>query len=626
MLRRRLISALLLLCAAGTLHAQPDRITAPVDAARVVALDGNLRPPMLLQNDGGSVDGSFPLPAMILFLRPSSSQQADLRQLLEDQQNPGSPLYRHWLTPEEFADRFGDSPNDIAALTGWLQAQGFTVARVARARTRIVFSGTARQVEDVFHAEIHHYAFAGKSHFANAAEPSIPAALSELVGGIDGLDDFAPDQPEMTTPNGTHLLAPDDVATIYDIMPVYQSGIDGTGQKLVVVGTTEFNASALADVAAFRAQFNLPPNVPEVMLAAGYPDPGVNSNSINEAHLDVEWSGAIARNAQVIFVYAITFLEAIEYAVDSNLAPVITASFNNGCEAVNSASNMNFYRSLAQQANAQGITWVNSGGDSGPAACDGNGAAIAMGGLAVRFPASIPEVTAVGGSEFNEQLVAYWAPTNTVNSASALSHIPEMVWNDALALGALWAGGGGASIHFPKPAWQTGPGVPNDNARDMPDVVMAASFSHDGYYVIRNGVSVTTGGTSAAAPVFAGILTLLNQYVVNNGIQKQPGLGNVNPMLYRLALPLTGVFHDITVGNNIVPCVNGTPDCSNGSMGFSAGPGYDLASGLGSVDVANLLNCQEAARYIAVLDPSGRRPHQPTPGPTDSDVRCAVVR
>jgi uncharacterized protein (TIGR03437 family) len=276
--------------------------------------------------------------------------------------------------------------------------------------------------------------------------------------------------------------------------------------------------------------------------------------------------------------------------VDNNLAPVITMSANTGCEAVNTPANVSFYQALAQQANAEGITWVNSGSDAGPASCDPNGFPLALNGLGLRFPASIPEVTAVGGTEFNEQGGSYWNATNTANGASAVSYIPEMVWNDALALNALWAGGGGASIYFPKPAWQAAPGVPNDGARDLPDVALAASFSHDGYSVIRNNAVVTTGGTSASAPVFAGILTLLNQYLVSNGIQPQPGLGNVNPALYRLASTTTGIFHDITVGNNIVPCAPGTLDCPNGTMGFHAGPGYDLASGLGSVDVAQLLN------------------------------------
>jgi uncharacterized protein (TIGR03437 family) len=552
-------------------------------------LNGNLRPVILRQNDAGRVDEDFPLPAMTLFLKPSTSQQADLRRLLADQQNPASLQYHRWFTPQQFADRFGLSLDDSAAAADWLRSQGFTVSRIAHSRTWIAFSGTAAQAEGAFHTEIHSYRLDGKKHFANATELSIPAALTNLISGVDGLDDFSPEpvQPQMTSNFGAHTLAPDDLATIYDIAPLYQSGIDGTGQKIAVMGNSQFDASALADVAAFRSQFHLPPNVPQVVLNSDYPDPGVTAG-VNEAHLDIEWAGAIARNAQIIFVYSGTFLRAVLWAVDNNLAPVITMSANVGCESANTAANMAFYQGVAQQANAQGITWVNSGSDAGPASCDPNGAPIAMSGLGVRFPASIPEVTAVGGTEFNEQSGAYWTATNTANGASAISYIPEMVWNDALALDLLWAGGGGTSIYFAKPVWQSGPGVPNDNARDLPDVALAASFSHDGYYVIRNSAAVTTGGTSASAPVFAGILTLLSQYVVSNGIQSLPGLGNVNPALYRLAG--SGAFHDITVGSNIVPCVTGTLDCPNGSMGFSAGPGYDLASGLGSVDVAMLLN------------------------------------
>jgi uncharacterized protein (TIGR03437 family) len=574
---QRRFFALWLLAAASGLRAQ------------VVPLSGNLRPAILRQNDAGRVDGDFPIPAMTLFLKPSTGQQADLRQLLADQQNPASPQYHRWLTPQQFADRFGLSLDDSAAAADWLRSQGFAVGRIAHSRTWIAFSGTARQVEGALHTEIHRYLLNGKTHFANATELSIPASLANLISGVDGLDDFSPEpvQPQMTSTFGAHSLAPDDLATIYDIAPLYQSGIDGTGQKIAVMGNSQFDASALADVAAFRSQFHLPPNVPQVVLNSDYPDPGVTAG-VNEAHLDIEWVGAIARNAQIIFVYSGTFLRAVLYAVDNNLAPVITMSANVGCESANTAANMAFYQGVAQQANAQGITWVNSGSDAGPASCDPNGAPIAMSGLGVRFPASIPEVTAVGGTEFNEQGGAYWTTTNTANGASAISYIPEMVWNDALALDLLWAGGGGSSIYFAKPAWQSGPGVPNDNARDLPDVALAASFSHDGYYVIRNSAPVTTGGTSASAPVFAGILALLNQYVVSNGIQSQPGLGNVNPALYRLAG--SGVFHDITAGNNIVSCVTGTLDCPNGSMGFSAGPGYDLASGLGSVDVAMLLN------------------------------------
>jgi len=614
----RLAIAILLLGTANVLPAQRSRISHPIDPARIVPLTGNRRSAMLLQNDEGRIEGDFRLPAMTLFLKPSPDQRTDLNNLLESQQNPVSSLYHRWLTPEEYADRFGLSPNDIAATADWLRTQGFVVSKVAHSRTWIAFNGTARQVENVFHTEFHRYRLAGKSQFASAAELSIPAALGDVVSGLDGLDDFSPERPEMTSPSGVHTLAPDDLATIYDITPLYQSGIDGTGQKIAVMGNSQFNSSALADVAAFRAQFHLPPNVPQVVLSTDYPDPGLTAG-VNEAHLDIEWAGAIARNAQIIFVYSGTFLHAVLYTVDNNLAPVITMSANVGCEALNTAANMTFYQGIAQQANAQGITWVNSGSDAGPASCDPNGAPLATGGLGVRFPASIPEVTAVGGTEFNDQGGSYWSTTNSSNGASALSYIPEMVWNDALALGLLWAGGGGTSIYFSKPAWQTGPGVPNDNARDLPDVALAASFSHDGYYVIRNGVSVTTGGTSASAPVFAGILALLNQYLVSNGTQSAPGLGNVNPALYRLAAAGSGAFHDITVGSNIVPCGKGTLDCPNGSMGFNAAPGYDLASGLGSVDAAKFLNLWSSQPPAASAVVVSANPNPVYQQPPDSD-------
>jgi uncharacterized protein (TIGR03437 family) len=558
--------------------------------AQRVPLQGNLRPAVLRRNDAGRMDANFRMSGMTLYLGRSASQQADLRQLLEDQQNPASPLFHRWLTPEQFADRFGLSLNDSQATADWLKSQGFTVSRIARSRTWIAFSGAARQVEAAFHTEMHRFTVNGTTHFANATEPTIPAALADVISGIGGLDDFSrePVQPQMTS-GGAHTLAPDDLATIYDIAPLYAAGIDGTGQKIAVMGATQFNASQLADVATFRSKFHLPVNVPQVVLD---PDnsPVAVTNETNEAHLDIEWAGAIARKAQIIFVASTTFLGAVQYTVDNNLAPVITMSANDGCEAQNLPATMSFFQAVAQQANAQGITWVNSGSDAGPASCDPNGAPLAESGLSVRFPASIPEVTAVGGTEFNEQGGSYWNASNTSSGASALSYIPEMVWNDSAVLGALWAGGGGASIYFPKPAWQAGAGVPNDNARDLPDVAFAASFFHDGYSVVRNGETVVTGGTSAAAPVFAGILTLVNQYVVSNGIQSQPGLGNVNPTLYRLAGAANSVFHDITAGNNVVPCATGTLDCPNGTMGFNAGPGYDLASGLGSIDAANFLN------------------------------------
>jgi uncharacterized protein (TIGR03437 family) len=356
---------------------------------------------------------------------------------------------------------------------------------------------------------------------------------------------------------------------------------------VVVVGGSDLGAHGLRDFQVQLAHFNLPAPTLQQILNPNFPDPGVTS-ALGEAVGDLQTLAGVARNATIFYVYSGNVYDALIYAVDQNLAPVITVSAHLGCDATVPEAAMSSYQLIAQQGNAQGITWVNSSGDSAAAGCDANGVALASHGLATRFPADIPEVTAVGGTQFNEQGGSYWSSTNSANGESALSYIPEMAWNESTSLVA-WASSGGASAFFPKPSWQTGPGVPNDGARDVPDVALPAAFYPDPYLATFNGVTQNVdGGTSAAAPLFAGMVVLLNHYLIANGAPGQPGLGNVNQMLYQLAETSPAAFHDITTGNNIVLCVIGTPDCTTGSMGYSAGPGFDLATGLGSIDMVKL--------------------------------------
>jgi uncharacterized protein (TIGR03437 family) len=190
-----------------------------------------------------------------------------------------------------------------------------------------------------------------------------------------------------------------------------------------------------------------------------------------------------------------------------------------------------------------------------------------------------------------------------------LSYIPEKTWNESANLGALLAGGGGASSVYPKPAWQAGPGVPNDGVRDLPDVAMAAA-AHDGYTINVSNITATIAGTSASAPVFAGIVALISQYSTSAGMQSQLRLGNINPALYQLAQSNPGAFHDITAGGNNVPCVPGSPSCTNGTVGYLAAPGYDLATGLGSLDVYNLVHqwSQQAPTDSQVVVSLSRNP------------------
>src|ERR1017187_9340290 len=176
--------------ASPALLAQPDRITARIDSNQSVVLSGRVPRFATANNDTGAVASSFPISGIALMLKASAAQQADLDQLLLAQQDPKSPGFHQWLTPEQYADRFGASAGDLAKITAWVESQGFSVDYTARARNYVMFSGTAQRVANAFHTQIHSYNVSGDTHYANATAPSIPAALSGLVSGIRGLDNL----------------------------------------------------------------------------------------------------------------------------------------------------------------------------------------------------------------------------------------------------------------------------------------------------------------------------------------------------------------------------------------------------------------------------------------------------
>jgi uncharacterized protein (TIGR03437 family) len=583
--------------------APPNRIAQAVTATRMRVVKGNLHPLANAKNDRGAVAASMRMDYMLMMLAPSAAQQSELDGLLADQQNPSSTQFHKWLTPEDFGNRFGLSESDHSKVAAWLTSEGFTVNESGRGRNWVAFSGNAGQVSRSFRTSIHRFQVEGETHYANSAEPSVPEALAEVTSGFVGLHDFRLKSnaklggPAYTTASGAaHYLAPEDYGTIYNISPLYKAGFDGTGQSIAVVGGS---AVPLSDLRAFKTRFNLPAGDPKVILYGGA-DPGVNGDQI-EGNLDLEWSSAIAPKASLFYIYGQNPLTAIIAAVSLNVAPIISVSYG-GCELNFSGS---FYRSFAQQANAQGITIVVASGDAGSAGCDRQGSELfAARGNVIQFPSALPEVTSVGGTQFAEGSGKYWATTNTSNGGSALSYIPEMPWNESDSSG-LIAGGGGASQIYPKPLWQAGPGVPPDGVRDTPDVSLTAAL-HDGYLVYFSDASTSpglyvAGGTSASAPSLAGILAILNQYQVAKNFQSKPGLGNINPQLYRLAQAAPSAFHDITTGDNLVPCVQGSADCLTGFLGAKAGPGYDLATGLGSIDVNNLVtNWNNATGSVSV--------------------------
>jgi len=636
-----------------------DRITAPIEFGLTVPLKGNLHGGARPEFDQGRVDGSMEMQAVSLVFKPSPAQQSALDQLLAQQQDRMSPNYHKWLTPVQFGDRFGMSKSDLGKVISWLQSQGLTVTRIAPNRNEVFFSGKAAQVESAFHTELHNYLVNGEMHFANATEPSLPAALSGVALAIRNLHNFEPKprarvrevpaseaSPHFTSSiSGSHFLAPDDFATIYDVQGLYGAGIDGTGQKIAVIGQS---AISLTDVHNFRSAAGLPAKDPALLLVPGSGSSTICPGDEGESDLDVEWSGGVAKNASIILVYVGVpsgqtcsnrtngAFDALDYAINPmpavpQIATIISISYGL-CENTNSATGITqaqalSLQALAQQANMQGQTITSASGDNGAADCEDPQTTSAVRGLAVDIPAAIPEVTGVGGNEFTGDSATcpstgcpsntapadppYWSGSGvgTDTISSALEYIPEMAWNDTLDTtdnpqGFLSASGGGASIYFMKPAWQAGTGM-----RAVPDIALNASPFHDAYLFCSedgpNGTKVPSctsgfrdpsqnlsvvGGTSAGAPTFAAILALVDQSLIASGFESAPGLGPINSILYKLAVSNPASFNDVTSGDNIVACTKASPNCpaSGGQFGFKAGPGYDQVTGLGSVNANTL--------------------------------------
>jgi pseudomonalisin len=558
----------------------PVHDTQAVNETQAVTLAGNVHPLARAAFDRGAVSADTRLERMVLVLNASPAQQAALDALVEAQQDSRSPLYRHWLTPEEYGARFGASAQDLSRVTAWLSGQGFAVEEIPPGRRLVVFSGTAGEVLDAFHTEIHRYRVNGEMHIANAQDPQIPAALAGVVGGVVSLHDFRRQaetgtrkvlsaQPEYTA-GSTHYLFPADFAAIYDLNPLYSAGTEGAGTAIAVAGRSNILTS---DVAAFRTTAGLAANNPAVLLAGS--DPGLVAGDQDESTLDVEWSGAVAA-ASTATTDGVDLSAA--YIVNHATAAVVSVSYGS-CEQEMGAAELAFYNSLWEQAASQGMSVFVASGDAGAAGCStataSTGSEAAVNGLC-----SSPYATCVGGTEFDEGAnpAQYWAAANVADYGSALGYIPEQVWNESGVNGGtgLWASGGGASAVYAQPAWQaeaSGASAAN-GMRAVPDVALSAA-DHDGYMTVENGSYVIVSGTSVTAPAFAGIMALV---VEGQGGKAQ---GSANPELYALAGAERGMFHATPAGNNSVP----------GVEGFTAsGAEYNLATGLGSVDGAALVN------------------------------------
>ncbi len=686
-------------------------ITQKIDPSQLVELKGNVYPAATANADIGAAAASLALDRMVLVLKRSKSQQDALDKFVAQQHNAKSESYHRWLTPQQYGERFGLAQSDIAAIVDWLQSNGFSVDSTSPSRMAITFSGTNAQLNAAFHTAVHSYRVNGAVRYANSSNPKIPAALANAVAGIAKLNDF-PRMPmhsraivarhesgtgkwkplsgqslplnpnfRLDTSDGYTLdvVGPQDFAKIYNLQATWDKGIDGTGQHIAIVSPSDINP---ADVDAFRSAFGLPAAKLDLIYVG--PNPGKQSSTEGETDLDVQWSGAVAKNATVHVVIAgDTYTTAgvdlsAMYIIDHVVAPVMSESYGE-CEVGLGTAGNAFYNNLWEQAAAEGITAMVSSGDAGSAACDQNQFA-AQFGMAVNGIGSTPYNVSVGGTDldgtfFNED--AYWNSSNGTGLSSAKSYVPESPWNNScgnpLLLDAYHllgyeladgealcndpvlqtytvttgGGSGGPSMcttseggyldscrdGYAKPAWQSGiPGIPNDGHRDLPDVSL---FSGSGLWgsslpfcesdATPNGSCdysdpdtasmLLAGGTSFASPAVAGIMALVNQ-------QAGTPQGNANYIFYKLAARQYNntqlgtacdsagmgdaqecIFHDVTRGGIAVPCYAGSLDCtvlrSSDSFGllpgWSANAGYDMATGLGSLNITRMLAAWDSA-------------------------------
>jgi len=653
---------------------------APVDDSRLATLLGTVHALARPKFDQGAVPDDFPMQRMLVMLQRPPEREAARQRFLREVHTPSSPMFHQWVSPVEYGKRFGAKDEDIQTVVAWLQAHGFSVARVTGSKAMIEFSGIAGQVREALHTEIHQYAASGRSFYANDREISVPEGIVSRIRNFAPLNTFpltsylAPAgkarfsraahgaAPAFTlTANNApfYALAPEDFATQYDLGPVYTAGTDGAGETIGIIGATNVN---LALVNAYRELFNLPGDNTQIVVDGEDPGDGLAPNV--EALLDIELSGAVAPNATVNFYVAggqpfqNNLALAALRAVEDDQASVLSLSYGE-CEPLLGDAGNQLWAGLWEQAAAQGQTVLVASGDTGPAAClnvillgpNGNEETF---GLTASGLSSTPWNVSVGGTDFyysdyatgGTSISSAWNQTNDANLGSLKSSLPEQPWDDALGFNIVpyftvldggafvesgpipSAAGGGTSSNcaqetprsltslpsciagYPKPIWQQGTGVPNDNVRDLPDVSLFAAngpnlsawpiCAEPGDCAAAATSAVTlVGGTSTSTPAMAGIMALVNQ--------KYGRQGQADYTLYALARQQSGVFHDITIGTNDVLCMlsnPGFPPIPNCTVLYSnpyfsnlysfglyaAGTGYDLATGLGSFDANELIS------------------------------------
>jgi subtilase family serine protease len=440
-------------------------ITQPIDDTRLVTLRGNTRPEANAANDRGLLADSFPMEHMLLQLRRSPELEQAFDSYIESLTDKSSPNFRHWIMAAEQGERYGLAQQDLDTITEWLKSHGFEVGYVYPNRMVIDFSGTAGEIREAFHTEIHELAVGGKQHFANMSDPRIPAALAPAIEGVVSMHNFKPHAFIIPRSNFTFAgcgsdcfaLVPSDFQTIYNLTPLYRAGITGKGQKVVVVEDTNSFGS---DWKTYQTKFGLTSYLGT--LTTVHPNSGKNCTNPGtnpddgEADLDVEMVTAFAPGATVelasctdtaTFGGLIAIVNLVNAGTTSNPTPPVISMSYGECEAANGPAANKAFLSAFQSAAAAGVSVFASSGDTGASGCtplfgEPIPEEFAVSGIGVTGWGETAYNVSVGGTDFEDTynsveggaaLSTYWNSANGSTFGSAKSYIPEIPWNDSCA-------------------------------------------------------------------------------------------------------------------------------------------------------------------------------------------------
>ncbi len=599
--------------------------------AQTVQLQGTISPDALNLPTFGDADSTKTLPLEIWF-KPRN--HAKLNALLAAQQDPKSPQYHKWLTPQEYTKRFGPKDTDFNKVMHWLTAEGFQISGGSAAQGVIKFSGSILTIKQAFNTRIVKFSVDG-SKFGNITEPELPAEYANIIGNITGLNNLmrveplhpaplsapthgtaAPSSairdlglrdeplrlayspaaaaPEFSDPTLGKHFAPADAYTFYDETPLLNVGINGsTGADCIAI----YAESDVFDdiVQQFISKFNYLPSVNLTRINVDGKTQGTYNAGETEALLDIQWVHAIAPGAPISLYLDPFPSDGVNRAVTDNKCGTINISFSI-CGAASSFFTKTLDPIFAKGA-SQGISIFVSTGDNGVDTCK-------TGTANVNEMAADPNVVAVGGTGFTPNFDA---------NGNDIGFVAESAWNDSSG-----ATGGGISAVFPKPLFQSVSGGPSGTMRTVPDVAMIASPNFPGVFIFDDGHCISgsgcgsdtptlaiLGGTSLAAPVWSGISKLIMQK--NGGVR----LGNLDTKIYNLASAnqAGNGFRDVTTGNNTF----------NGVTGFNATIGYDLVTGWGTVDMNNFANAFVSSGATPTPTPTATA--TPTPSATATATR-----